>query len=164
MMTDKRGCQRRPIKAILLARLPTLLYNPAHHQTLFEKSISSIERVQMLDLAHQLKVISGDTAQNLDLSKQIVIQRTERIVVVDSRDEVHQDHLGISLSSITSFTTMTIGVRLPFVDSTSRQNRVNLVSSDQGFCDRLTVMTSIDFSLVFSFRPNSHSNIPHRFR
>jgi hypothetical protein len=104
MMTDKRGCQRRPIKAILLARLPTLLYNPAHHQTLFEKSISSIERVQMLDLAHQLKVISGDTAQNLDLSKQIVIQRTERIVVVDSRDEVHQDHLGISLSSITSFT------------------------------------------------------------
>lgn len=50
---------------------------------------------------NSLKIIRGDTHQSLDLSKQVEVQWRHSIVVGDSREEVHEDELRVSLPSVT---------------------------------------------------------------
>jgi len=52
------------------------------------------------DDTYQLKVVRCDAAQDLNLPKYIVIQGAEWVVIIDSRNKVHQDHLGIPFSSV----------------------------------------------------------------
>lgn len=47
-----------------------------------------------------LEEVRRDTHQTLSLSEQVKIKRTHSIVVGNPREEVHQDHLRISFSTI----------------------------------------------------------------
>ena len=58
------------------------------------------QKVAFTHHQHYLKKVWRDSHENVDLPKQIEIQRSHPIIVCDTREEIHEDELAITLSSI----------------------------------------------------------------